>query len=275
MPRGVSKDPKHFKKILDEGVILVAGDGDVIELDDPEPVRVGIIFDVNGFGPHVGAIYAMQRGHVDEALQAADELLEEWTLEKYPESIDNEHFTETFDGFAWTLSPEDFADAIEGTTATKFIETTGEEEEDAREMNENSRVVKEPNDARDILSGLGQYITHEGHDAPRESARISRMIAGVRGNSDRADKVLEEVNRLVNGHGIEAIRDENANDSYYGDTVALYVNMGDTYDTTLLYDTDTHEFLVTSYGDWLEAYEAEQDEPEDEEPEEDEEEDDE
>jgi len=149
MPRGVSKDPKHFKEILDKGVILVAGDGDVIDLDDPEPVRVAVMFDVNGFGPHVGAIYAMQRGHVDEALQAADELLEEWTLEKYPESADNEHFTETFDGFSWTLSPEDFADAIEGTSATKFIETTEEKEEEteAEEGVLKEGRVSEHNDA--------------------------------------------------------------------------------------------------------------------------------
>lgn len=266
MPRGVSKDPKHFKEILDKGVILVAGDGDVIDLDDPEPVRVAIMFDVNGYGPHVGTIYAMQRGHVDEALQAADELLEEWTLEKYPDSIDNEHFTETFDGFSWTLPVDAFADAIEGTDATKFIETTEEEEEEA-EAGEVREGVSEPNDARDILEGLGKYMTHEGHDAPRESARIARMIAGVRGNSDKADKVLEEVDRLVAGNGVEPIRDENANDRYYGDVVALYVNMGDTYETTLLYDTVEHEFHVTSWGDWYEAYEAEQEEeePEDEE----------
>lgn len=274
MPRGVSKDPKHFKEILDKGVILVAGDGDVIDLDDPEPVRVAVMFDVSGYGPHVGAIYAMQRGHVDEALQAADELLEEWTLDKYPESADNEHFTETFDGFSWTLSPEDFADAIEGTSATKFIETTEEEEEDeVGEVREGPRGVSEPNDARDILEGLGPYMKHEGHDAPRESARIARMIASAGRSGKKAEAVLEEVDKLIDGHGVEAIRDENAYDSYYGDVIAEYVNTGDAYSATLLYDVREHTFHVTSYGDWYEAYEADQEEEPEEEDEEEEEED--
>jgi len=271
MPRGVSKDPKHFKEILDKGVILVAGEGDVIDLDDPEPVRVAIMFDVNGFGPHVGAIYAMQRGHVDGALEEADTLLEEWTLDHYPDS-DPDHFTETFDGFSWTLSPEDFADAIEGTAATKYIETTEEDEDDGEEdegVLEESPRASEPNDARDVLEGLGPYLKHEGHDAPRESARIARMIASAGRSGRKAEAVLEEVNKLIDGHGVEALRDENAQDSYYGDTIATYVNMGDTYETTLLYDVREHTFHVTSWGDWYEAYEAEQ-ENEDDEDEEDE-----
>ena len=54
------KDAQELKEILDKGVHIVAGDGDVIDLDDGEPVRVAVVFNVTGFGPHVGAIYAMQ-----------------------------------------------------------------------------------------------------------------------------------------------------------------------------------------------------------------------
>ncbi len=278
MPRGIHKDAQHLHDILDKGVILDKDrvEGDTIDLSDDTPVCVGIIVDVNGYGPHVGAMYVEQNqfhGHPDSALQAADEILTEWTLDHADkEDIDEleakhgdewmEVLTETFDGWAFKLSPQEFVEAIKGTDAEGLVDIEEEEEEEG--VLEES-TVSEPNDARDILEGLGQYMEHEGHDAPRESARIARMIAGVRGNSDRADKVLEEVNRLVDGHGIEAIRDENAWDNYYGDTVALYVNMGDTYETTLLYDTRTHEFQVTSWGDWYEAYEAEQEE--DEEPE--------
>lgn len=147
------------------------------------------------------------------------------------------------------------ADEYEEVAERSEEESPWDEEGGARES---PQIISEPNDARDILEGLGPYMQHEGHDAPRESARIARMIAGVRGDADRADKVLEEVDRLVGGHGIEAIRDEEVHDNYYGDVVALYVNMGDTYDTTLVYDTDTQEFQVTSWGDWYEAYEQDQ-----------------
>ncbi len=186
------------------------------------------------------------------------------------ESVASYYGWENFDGYPRQLTCAEMNKEFDA--GIYCGEEDEDDEDEASEMREGR--VSEPNDARDILEGLGPYMKHEGHDAPRESARIARMIAGVRGNSDKADKVLEEVDRLVAGNGVEPIRDENANDRYYGDVVALYVNMGDTYETTLLYDTEAHEFHVTSWGDWYEAYEAEQEEePEEDEEEEEEEED--
>lgn len=176
MPK--KQDVGEFKEVLDKGVILVAGDGDVIDLDDPEPVRVAIMFDVNGFGPHVGAIWAMQRGHVDEALEAADELLEEWTLDHYPD-VDPDNFTETFDGRTWTLSVEDFAEAIKGTAVEKFIEVAEDEEEENLEEGTDpvievgdtiraiddgdiGRVLKIQVPGEDIPDGVPEYAGHDG-----------------------------------------------------------------------------------------------------------------
>jgi hypothetical protein len=263
-----SKSIEEFAEFLDKAVILVAGEASSTVDPHGEEVHVAIVVNVTGYGPHTGAIFVDQnRFHAspDTALEGAFEELEEWEREHYPMSEeDEERRTETFDGRAWTLPALAFTEAIYNTKAEQFIDVLEDEdepEEDEEGVLEESRVA-EPNDARDILEGLGPYMKHEGHDAPRESARIARMIAGVRGDADRADKVLEEVNRLVDGHGVEAIRDEQVYDNYYGDVVALYVNMGDTYDTTLVYDTETHEFQVTSWGDWYEAYEAEQEDDE-------------
>lgn len=289
MPRGISKDLENFQETLEKGVLLVGGevvDNNSIDPDDDTPVAIAIVVNVQGHGPHVGAISAVQ-GHVDEALEVAHEILEDWEMDHNPDyfkELEAEHgdraseiFTETFDGVMWELPAKDFIAAIKGTAAEKHIDVVEYEDDEVAEQPKGGRV-SEPNDARDILEGLGPYLKHEGHDAPRESARIARMIAGVRGNADRADAVLKEVDRLVDGNGVEPIRDENVNDRYYGDVVALYVNMGDTYESTLLYDTQNHEFHVTSWGDWYEKYEAEQeedDEGEDEDDEEDEEEEDE
>jgi hypothetical protein len=33
-----------------------------------------------------------------------------------------------------------------------------------------------------------------------------------------------------------------------------FVNMGDTYDTTLIYDFSTGRFYVGAWGDWVERY---------------------
>ena len=116
-----------------------------------------------------------------------------------------------------------------------------EEEEDIPEVT-----------AKDILDGLGAHIKKEGHDATKESKRIEKLIEHAN-NPNKVDKVLETVDKLTNANGIEAIRGDHHVDNYYQDIVALYVNMGDTYDTTLLYDTSEDKFLVTSFGDWVEA----------------------
>lgn len=149
MPRGTHKDANHLREILEKGVIL---DKDRVEgsvdLNDESPVYIGIIVDVNGYGPHVGAMYVEQNrfhGSVDGALQGADEILEQWTLDNTSkediDELEDEYgddwmsvLTETFDGWAFKLSPQEFVDAIEGTDAEKLVDV--EEPEDEEELDE-------------------------------------------------------------------------------------------------------------------------------------------
>jgi predicted RNase H-like nuclease len=70
-----------------------------------------------------------------------------------------------------------------------------------------------------------------------------------------ADLAMEAINVVLETYGVESLRDANYWDSYYCDHVAIYANMGDTYDTTILYDRDNGRFIVTSYGDWIETEE--------------------
>jgi len=69
----------------------------------------------------------------------------------------------------------------------------------------------------------------------------------------KVDDILDMANDLLDGHGIEAIRGDYHVNNYYYDIVGLYVNMGDPYIPTLLYDTDRGKFYVGGYGDWVEA----------------------
>lgn len=75
------------------------------------------------------------------------------------------------------------------------------------------------------------------------------------GGRKSADAALDDADRRLEGHGVEAIRGDYHVDNYYYDIVALYVNMGDTYNGTILYETDTGRFLVTTMGDWVEQNE--------------------
>ena len=75
-----------------------------------------------------------------------------------------------------------------------------------------------------------------------------------------SERVMCALNWLIGGYGVEAHPVEGAwVDSYHRRFVASYVNMGDAYSQTAVLDHSTGEFSVTSYGDWLEAYEARKD----------------
>lgn len=86
-------------------------------------------------------------------------------------------------------------------------------------------------------------------------AQQARYLAKVVRNENDPDVTLEAANALMNAHGIEAIRGDYHVDNYYYDIVALYVNTGDTYNPTLLYETDTDRFTLTTLGDWVERNE--------------------
>ncbi len=66
------------------------------------------------------------------------------------------------------------------------------------------------------------------------------------------DISLEFANEAMNAHGVEAIRGHDYDDRYYGDVRALYVNMGDVYITTVLYDTRKRRWYLTDVGTWAE-----------------------
>lgn len=74
-----------------------------------------------------------------------------------------------------------------------------------------------------------------------------------------SDEVLQLANHLLDGFGVEPIRCEYGCrvDAYYQEIVLLYVNMGDTYATTLCYDTRMEEFFLGDWGTWLQIHESE------------------
>jgi len=72
------------------------------------------------------------------------------------------------------------------------------------------------------------------------------------------DEIMDVANLYMDQCGVEALKDERAwINHYYGNIIALYVNTGETYDMTLLYDTENQEFLLTSWGDFYENWESE------------------
>lgn len=81
------------------------------------------------------------------------------------------------------------------------------------------------------------------------------------------DDVMTRANEMLGGFGVESLESEYAYvSSYFQNIIALYVNMGETYNNTLIFDTEREEFLISSWGDFFESWEVEnQDKDEDEE----------
>jgi hypothetical protein len=104
-----------------------------------------------------------------------------------------------------------------------------------------------------IADQLGQGIEREHGKENVLSVSKSVRLAMERAHNHRTtDRALDEINELLHGYGVESIRD-NEYDRYYGDIGLLYVNMGDTYAPTIIYDTRQERFLVASWGDIVEG----------------------
>ena len=86
-----------------------------------------------------------------------------------------------------------------------------------------------------------------------EAVRAAIRLGG--GGGRHAEDAMRVINGILEGHGVEAIRGDYYVDRYHYDIVASYVNMGDTYNATIVYETETGRFIVTSYGDWVERNE--------------------
>jgi hypothetical protein len=77
-------------------------------------------------------------------------------------------------------------------------------------------------------------------------------------SADRVYQTLCFASEALGAFGVEPINGA----GHYSDSwldgsrpIAEYVNMGDTYDTALLFDYTAGRFVVTSWGDWVEARE--------------------
>ena len=64
----------------------------------------------------------------------------------------------------------------------------------------------------------------------------------------------DQANSLLDGHGVEEIYERDAGHTGF-DRTLRYINLGDTYDTTVCHDLDTGEMWIGSWGDWVEQVE--------------------
>ena len=63
---------------------------------------------------------------------------------------------------------------------------------------------------------------------------------------------MEVINYLIQGHGVEVIRGSEWHSHYWQDIAIEYVNKGDTYKPTILYDVEKERFECIPWGNWVE-----------------------
>ena len=89
---------------------------------------------------------------------------------------------------------------------------------------------------------------------PELSPEAARLLADM--TDDRShegiDCALDTASDMLNGYGVEAIHDDEWT-NYYLSIGLLYVNMGDPYYHTLMYDTRTGRYVAGCWGDYIDS----------------------
>lgn len=94
----------------------------------------------------------------------------------------------------------------------------------------------------------------EGTINPQDYQSVEAWVRKCWNMPSASELIMCALNEVLNGYGVEAVRGRYV-DRYHQDIQASYVNMGDTYDLTILLDHETGKFVVTCLGDWFERNE--------------------
>lgn len=92
------------------------------------------------------------------------------------------------------------------------------------------------------------------HEVARD-VRQALERAEALGSGRAVERALDDISRLIGGHGVEVINGEHHRAGYWADAVVVYVNQGEVYESTVIYDTQRDVWEVISWGDWVERAE--------------------
>jgi len=95
---------------------------------------------------------------------------------------------------------------------------------------------------------LGPTLDHLSENPERDFEDLYALLTG----NSRPSVKLRVADELLQGHGVESLRDERATESH--GWLADYVNTGDSYGVTLVWSQE-RGIEITSYGDFVERWE--------------------
>ena len=124
----------------------------------------------------------------------------------------------------------------------------------------NKKALKEAYAKKLEESGVAFNIHHLKKEFGLEKDKASAIIKTLRSAKDpySVEAALDHVNAAIQGYGVVPIKGT-AKDSwrepFWADTAAVYVNRGETYKPTVIYDTDSEKFYLKSWGDFVTSLE--------------------
>lgn len=94
------------------------------------------------------------------------------------------------------------------------------------------------------IKNLQQYLNLD-----EEKSKLIYSI--INSNIDQYEKE-EKLNSLLNFYGSEIVRSTKLWNYYYCDIAFIYLNAGDIYNTTLIYDVEKRKWILADLGSIIE-----------------------
>jgi hypothetical protein len=171
-----------------------------------------------------------------------------------------------------TLADKLISEGIFGGTSLQQVQTVNEpkaKDKKQPDINKTPYVDKEfdkfmkseierqkhiPGQQDGKIADIKKICGNEGCDDAK-AMQILKLMRGTKGSVVEGN--LEQINDLVKGYGVESIKvDDGGVGGYWMDAIGAYVNMGDTYAPTVVFDARNDQWLITSWGDIVEDYET-------------------
>jgi hypothetical protein len=111
---------------------------------------------------------------------------------------------------------------------------------------------------RNIRTFFKAEICHDGDWNIKPMLAAIEEAAAFSSTMRKVNAAMELADTTIRGHGVEEIVGFR-NSSQEMKTVALYVNTGDIYNGTIIYDCLADKLYVGTYGDWVEWREKNKD----------------
>jgi hypothetical protein len=108
-----------------------------------------------------------------------------------------------------------------------------------------NRILTVIRDKRDLSEYIFDFLE-------KEYPNTYKWVRACLNLPDNIEIKLEMINEIMGGYGIETLSEENWDNYQYPHY--SYVNMGDTYATTILFNHVSERWILSSWGDIAEQF---------------------